>query len=131
MKIFRSKIFSNKQIQRRVQNSFLVFSPRDNDCKDVCIEEFATHYEVLVRPKHTISYLPIRREDLSSDRSIFLPHKKEKIDQFDLAALLYEFIASSYFEEDKPIIFFQSISLDFTKQEEFPFVFQKLQPLFI
>jgi len=129
MKIFYSKVFSKKQLEKGVQCAFLVFSTRDIEHRDVCIEEFSTHYELLVREKNALAYRTIEKGDLLV-KPTFHSYEKGKIDKFDLATILYTFIESPYFKEEKPVIFYQTHLLKFTKKEEFPSLLKKIQLLF-
>ena len=52
-----------------------------------------------------------------------------KIEQMEFASLIYEFVTSDYFLEDKPLYYLGS-PIRCSKENEYPEIFQRLTPLF-
>ena len=104
MEISRKEV-NKRQKEEGVIASFLMESEGDMDCGDVYVHEFPSYYQVVMA-------------------------KEEKMDQLDLSTILFDFVASNYFNETKPLTFEDSVSVNLTKNEEYTIIFKKLGPLY-
>ena len=89
--------------RKGIINVYLIPETGDMNCGDVTINEFSDKYEFTV--------------DFS------------KMDIFDLSSALYDFILSDYYDEMKRV-FYNNYEFRFTKNDEYPTVFNRLKPIF-
>lgn len=91
-------------MRKGVLASFEIPASGDMDCGKVRIDEFTNHYELLVE-------------------------REEKIDQFDLSSVLFDFINSNFFLSKK-FFLFNTKKICFEEKEDYNIVFSKIKPLF-
>lgn len=79
-------------------------STGDMDYGEVRVDEFPRYYEIVV-------------------------DKEEKIDQFDLSSVLFDFINSKFFSSNK-FFMFGTKKICFEEKEDYNIIFSKIKPLF-
>ncbi len=95
----KTDVLSNK-----IVNSFEVLEVVYMECEDIRIDEFDSHYELIVK-------------------------KEEKLDKFDLASVLFEFLHSEFFSKEKYFLFGES-KIYFNEKEDYNVIFAKVEPIF-
>lgn len=93
----------SKAMRKGVLSSFEVPEIGDMECGNIQIDEFFSHYEVIME-------------------------KEEKMDQFDLASILFDFINSNFFSKEKYFLFGKN-KICFNAKEDYNVIFSKIKPL--
>lgn len=91
-------------VRKGVLSSFVIPDSGDMDCGKVRIDEFSNYYEVLIE-------------------------REERIDQFDLSSVLFDFINSDFFSSKK-FFLFNTKKICFEEKEDYNIIFSKIKPLF-
>lgn len=97
------KVPTNEQ-RKEVLNSYIIPETGDMECGDITIDESGEYFEVIVK-------------------------KEEKLDQFDLSSVLFDFINSPYFTAKKYFLF-GKIKVHFEEKQDYNVIFSKLNPVF-
>lgn len=95
-----------RQEQQGVKGVFLISPEGDMSCGDILFHEYDDHYIIIIT-------------------------KEEKIDQLDLAIVLYHFCCSNFFNEEKGnIILDNNVSVQLKKNQSYSEIFDGLNTIF-
>lgn len=91
-------------MRKGVLKSFEILDLGDMDCGKVRVDEFPNYYEILIE-------------------------REEKIDQFDLSSVLFDFVNSDFFSTKK-FFLFNTKKIYFEEKEDYNIIFSKIKSLF-
>lgn len=103
MEVIRQEI--SEQLRKIGVIKYFSMRSKDKDCNEIRVYEFPDFYKLAFK-------------------------KKEKIDQLDLAAILFDFVVVNCFNSTKPFAFEKNLLIYITKKEDYSTIFQKLNALY-